>query len=263
MRLPGSNSMRLPLRTGLVAALAVVVFTAGATGVAASAATAPVSGGPTGSGVCATQAVSVRTGATVATIRAFADCEIARRQTTLESLSRVVAASAALTSSDAAALAAKIGADRSGLAALKATIGRPARPASLRVQVVQIVSGFRIYVLLGPQVRLTVAADGVVALKPHFDGISATLTDRIAGAAANGKDVGAAQADLDAMNAAVANAVALAGPLPARLLALTPAAFNSGTAQATLKSARTAILKARDLLKAAAKDGRSVLADLK
>jgi hypothetical protein len=181
----------------------------------------------------------------------------------LDALSRVVAASAALTSSDAAALSTEIATDRSGLAALKAMIDNPVRPASLRVELVQIVSGFRIYVLLGPQVRLTVAADGVVALKPHFDSISATLADRIAGAAANGKDVGAAQAALNAMNAAVANAAALAAPLPARLLALTPSGFNSGTAQATLKSARAAILKARDLLKAAAKAGRNVLADLK
>ena len=263
MRLPGSNSRRSPLRTGLVAALAAVVFTAGAAGVAASGATAPISGGPAGSGPCAAQAVSARTGATVATIQAFANCEIARRQTTLDALSRVVAGSAGLTSSDAAALSAEIAADRSGLAALKALIDNPGRPASLRVELVQIVSGFRIYVLLGPQVRLTVAADGVVALKPHFDSISATLADRIARAAANGKDVGAAQAALDAMNAAVANAAALVAPLPARLLALTPAGFNGGTAQATLKSARTAILKARDLLKAAAKDGRNVLADLK
>jgi hypothetical protein len=64
------------------------------------------------------------------------------------------------------------------------------------------------------------------------------------------------------MNAAVTTAVSLASPLPAQLLALTPAAF-AGSATTVLQNARTALASARDDLKAAAQDGRDVLADLK
>jgi hypothetical protein len=162
-----------------------------------------------------------------------------------------------------AALTLKISADRSELAGLKATIDAQTKLPVLRLDVVQIVTKYRVFVLLGPQVRLTVAADSVVALKAHFDGISVTLTDRIAKAQGNGKDVTAAQAALDDMNAAVVSAEALASPLPARLLALTPAGFTSSAAQAALQSARAAILQARDYLKTAAQDGRKVLAALK
>jgi hypothetical protein len=67
----------------------------------------------------------------------------------------------------------------------------------------------------------------------------------------------AAQSDLDAMNAAVAQAIGLATPLSATLLPLTPAGYNSGTAEPILNSARTALLQARDLLKSAVQDARA------
>ena len=102
----------------------------------------------------------------------------------------------------------------------------------------------------------------MLALKPHFDQIAASLTDRIAMAQAAGKDVTSAQASLAAMNAAVTAAVALASPLPAQLLALTPAGL-AGSAATVLQNARTALGAARDDLKSAAQDGRDVIADLK
>jgi len=52
----------------------------------------------------------------------------------------------------------------------------------------------------------------------------------IATAEANGKDVTAAQASLTSMNGEVAAAMALASPLPGRLLPLTAAQWNAGTA---------------------------------
>ena len=42
--------------------------------------------GPAGNGVCAPQAAAMKTGATVETARAFGDCEINRRFTTLDTL---------------------------------------------------------------------------------------------------------------------------------------------------------------------------------
>ena len=263
MKRPGSISMHAGLRNGLAAALAVIVIGAGASSAAASAATGPVSGGPAGAGTCASQATTARTAASVVSLRAFGDCEIARRLTTLTKLSGVVAVAKGLTPAHAATLSSLISADRSGLTGLKTSIDAQTNRPALKLDVVQIVSKYRVYQLMGPQIRLVDAADGIVAIRPHFDGIASALADRIAGAKANGKDVSAAQADLAAMNTAAAAAATLAGPLPATLLALSPADFQSGAAQAALLSARTNLLKARDDLKIAAKDGRSVLADLK
>ena len=255
--------MQSRLRNGIFASVVAVVVVTAAVGVAYAASPAPVSGGPAGSGVCAGHATSARTGGTVASMRAFGDCEITRRLTTLGQLSSAIGSSKGLTSSDAAALSSEIGAANSGLTSLKSTIDGQTSIPALKLEMVEIVSKYRVYVLLGPQVRLTIAADDVLALKPHFDAISTQLATRIAGAQAKDKDVTAAQGALDAMNTALANAEALASPLPTRLLALTPAQFDAGTAASILQNARTALGQARDDIKAATQDGRNVLADLK
>src|SRR5664279_2868522 len=90
--------IRIPiLFTGLTIAGALILSS-----VATALATGPaVAGGPTGRGVCATQATALKDPATVEALRAFGDCEIQRRFTTLDALSTRVSDSKVLTSSDA------------------------------------------------------------------------------------------------------------------------------------------------------------------
>ncbi len=216
---------------------------------AVSAVTAPA--GPAGRGICATQAVAARTNPTVASLRAFGDCEINRRFTTLNDLAARITASKVMTSSHAATLQAEIGSTRSGLTSLKAAIDSETVVATLKLDVTRIATEFRVYVLVVPQVNLTNAADGVLATQTRFADVDSKLAARIAAAKAAGKDTAAAQTALDAMNASVAKAVGLATPLPAALLALTPAQYNAGTAGPVLASSRAAIVQARDSLKAA------------
>jgi hypothetical protein len=56
--------------------------------------------------------------------------------------------------------------------------------------------------------------------------------------------------------------MALASPLPGRLLSLTAAAWNAGAAAPVLKSGRTALASARDHLRAAVKFGRAAIVAL-
>jgi hypothetical protein len=213
--------------------------------------------GPSGKGVCASQAAAVKAGASVATLRAMGDCEINRRFATLDQLASRVSASKVLTSSHAAALTAEIGATKSGLTSLKATIDGESSVPALRVDIAKIATDYRVYVLLVPKANLVSAADAVIASQTTFSKINANLAARIAAARAAGKDVTAAQADLDKMNAAVTAAVGLASPLPAALLPLTPAQYNGGTAGPILTNARTALGHARDQLKAARADAKA------
>jgi hypothetical protein len=213
---------------GLVAALAVAGSVLLASAGIAAAVTSP-SGGPAGSGPCTALAPAAnRPGATVASVRSFAECEINRRLTTLAGLSSRVAASKAITGADAATLAAEIAAQESGLAALGARIDTETTLPALRADLVRIVTEYRVYMLVVPQVNLAIAADAVAAAQARFDQVSTALVARIASARAAGKDTIAAQADLAAMETALAAAVALVRPLPAQLLALTPAQFNPG-----------------------------------
>jgi hypothetical protein len=242
--------------TALVASLAVggslILVTAGVVG-AVSTAT-----GPAGKGVCATEAAAARaTGATIDAVRAFGDCEINRRFTTLTDLASRITASKVLTASDASALQGEIGSTRSGLTSLKATIDADTDLKTIRTDIARIATDYRVYLVVVPQVNLVSGADAVVAAQAKFTQLNTTLAARIATAKAAGKDTTAAQADLDAMNAAVTQAVGLASPLPAQLLPLTPAQYNGGTAGPVLTNARTALGQARDQLKSAIADAKA------
>jgi hypothetical protein len=238
--------IRIPsMIAGLALGGALLLTTVGV----AAAVTPPA--GPAGKGVCATQAVAMRTGATVETARAFGDCEINRRFTTLDALSAKITASKVLTTSDAATLKSEVASTRTGLTSLKATIDSETNLTALKADIAKIAADYRVYLLVAPQVNLVSAADGVAAAQTRFADVNTKLAARIATAKAAGKDTTAAQTALDAMNAAVANAVGLAQPLPAKLLPLTPAQYNSGTAGPIIVSARTALGQARDQIKAA------------
>jgi hypothetical protein len=219
--------------------------------------------GPAGKDICATQAAALKAGATVDTLRAFGDCEINRRFTTLTALSSKVTGSKVLTSSDAAALQAEISSTTSGLTSLKATIDAETNAAALKADIVKIAADYRVYLLVVRQVNLVNGADGVAAAQAKFATVNTTLTARIAAATAAGKDTTAAQADLNAMNASVTAAAALAGPLPAALLALTPAQYNAGTAGPVMDNAKTALGQARDDLKSAVASAKACRAALK
>jgi hypothetical protein len=242
-----------------VGAVALVVVSSSSAGAVSP---APVAGGPAGQGICAAQALAARSAGSAAALRTFGDCEIGRRQKTLAGLAAVVTGSQAMTASDQAAASAEIGAESSGLAGLQTAIdGQTAIPA-LRLEIVQIASKFRVYLLVAPQVHLVNAADGVLALRPSLTQMATDLAGRIATARANGANVAAAQADLDAMSSEVGAAMALASPLPGKLLTLTAAAWNAGTAAPVLKTARAALVSARDHLRNAVKYGRALIVAL-
>ncbi len=222
---------------------------------AAAAVTPPA--GPSGKDVCSAQAAARKAGATVETVRAFGDCEIGRRFTTLAALSARMSASKVLTVSDSAALQSEVASTKTGLTSLKTTIDSETSLPALRADVTKIATDYRAYLLVAPQVHLVSAADGVIATQTKFTTVNTNLTKRIAAAKAAGKNTAAAQTALDAMNAAVAHAISLAQPLSAQLLPLTPAQYNSGTAGPILSSARTALGQARDQLKAAMADAKA------
>jgi hypothetical protein len=240
-----------------LAGLAVAGLIATSSVAVATAASPAVGGGPAGGGVCATQAQAVKAGATVENLRAFGDCEIARRLTTLDKLTDRIAKAKALTSSDASTLSGLVSSTRSGLTSLKSTIDSETSIDALKADVRKIATDFRVYVLLSPQVNLVRGADAVQASKTVFDKIAARLSARITAAKAAGKDTAAAETALAAMNKSVTDAIALASPLPARLLPLTPAQWNDGSAGPVIKDAREKLVQARALIQSARKSAQA------
>jgi hypothetical protein len=246
------KSRLIALVASLAVASSLIFVTAGVVGAVSNAT------GPAGKGVCATQATAAKTaGATIDALRAFGDCEINRRFTTLSDLSSKITGSKVLTPSDASALQGIVSSTQSGLTSLKATIDSETGLVALKADVIKIATDYRVYLLVMPQVNLVNASDAVLAAQAKFSQVNTTLAARIAAAKAAGKDTTAAQTDLDAMNAAVTQAVGLASPEPAALLPLTPAEYDGGTAGPVLTSARTALGSARDQLKSAIADAKA------
>ncbi len=228
-----------------------------ALGIVGTAAAVGPQTGLAGKGVCATQATAAHQTPSIDTLKAFGDCEISRRMSTLGTLTTRISGSKVLTASDASALSGEVSSTGAGLTSLKATIDADTDLATLKTDVSKIATQFRVYLVVVPQVNLVAAADGVLSAQAKFTQINTNLAARIAKAKAAGKDTASAQASLDAMNSQVSSAVALATGLPAKLLSLTPEQYNAGTAGPIIKDARSALGQARTDIKAAAADARA------
>ncbi len=197
----------------------------------------------------------------MAALKQRGDTEIDRRLGTLTTLKGVVTDAKHLTDADRQALLGQINADTTGLTALRTKIDNDTDLATLRADVRSIVTAYRVYVLLEPQVRLVRAADASVDLAEYFDDLATRLQSRIDAAKGAGKDVTAAQAALDDMIAKVADAKAKATPIPGQEIPLTPAGYPAN--RPTLVSARGTLLQVKADYETARNDARTVVSALK
>jgi hypothetical protein len=240
---------------GLALAALLVVSTA-AIVAAADPSPAPA-GGPAGKTVCRPQRDAIKKAPTLEQLKAFGDCEIARRVTTLDALATRIADAKFAPADDAAHLTNEVRTTKNGLVALKAKIDAETEIDALKVEIRQIATDFRVYALVAPKVNLVLGADRVAAAEDRFDTLDQKLSDLIAQAEAAGKDVSNARAHLASMNAAVDKALALAGPIPNAVLPLTVAQFNAGTAGPLLADARTKLAGARTQLRTATAEAKA------
>ena len=190
-------------------------------------------------------------------------CEVDRRQVTITTLTSNVNGASTLTSADRSALLAILSADKSGLSSLRSQIAADTTVAAVRADDQKVFEDFRIYALVARQVHLVRGADLELAAVARFGTVAEKLQARIDAAAQGGKDVTAAKAALASMQAAVSKAQGLASPVSGKILPLTPAGFNAGSAKPVLDQARADLAAARTQLIAARAAARQVLAALK
>lgn len=198
----------------------------------------------------------------VGALRAFGDCEIDHRLTVLGQLSSRVSGSTTLTDADRSALSSEISSTVSGLTALRGTIDGEANVDALKADIRTIVTDYRVYVLVTPKTGLVIAADTLQVGYTKFDSVEQRLAAALATAKAAGKDTTKAQADYDAMTAAVNQAETLLHPVVGTIIGLTPADYNAGTAHPALADARTTLRQVRGLFAQARTDARACRADL-
>ena len=257
--------MKLALR-GTLASVAVggllVIGSVGSASAAQSASPLPPGGNQAqGARQCAAELTAARDNG-VGNLRALGDCEIDRRLATITKLQGRVAAAKGLTDADRATLQSQLADDASGLTALRATIDGETNVTALRADLKQIVTSFRVYVLMAPKTAEVIAADTELAAVTRLGIVESKLQARIDLDKAAGKDVTKAQRDLDAMQTKVARVSPLVQGIPASVLPLTPAQYNAGTARPILASARTSLRTGRRLLAGARADARACRAAL-
>lgn len=186
---------------------------------------------------------------------------IDRRLVHLRALGARVARAGNLTDAHRAALAAIAANSATGLSALRATIQADTDLAALQGHCREIVTGYLVYRLVTPQVRLVIAADNAVAAAGWLDKAAARLADAIAAAKAAGHDTAAAEAKLAEMQREVEAGRAAVSGVADSVLALRPS--DAGSIAGVLGAARTALASAKTHLNGAKRAGVQALAALR
>lgn len=162
---------------------------------------------------------------------------------------------ARLTDAHQAALQKIIDADLAGLTELRAKVAAETTIEAVRADARSMVEDYRVYLLVRPQVHLTVAAEVESAALTRLREAHGKLAEAVAAAKAAGKDVGDAEAKLAHLKAEL-DAVDLAGVADG-LLAVQPGP-DAAAIRAKTGAARTAVRAARTHLKAALADAKAV-----
>jgi hypothetical protein len=177
----------------------------------------------------------------LAAIKARAKAEIDRRLVTLDQLSKLVGDARHLTSANRSTLTKQLADAKSGLTALGARIAAETDLQTLIPDARQIVTGYRVYLLVTPKVDEVVAADRMLAVTDLYDKLFAKL---------EGKNVD--QTILADAKAKVADAKAKAQGVPGAVINLQPSGYPGN--RSVLVDARQSLRAGRDDLRAARAD---------
>jgi hypothetical protein len=150
---------------------------------------------------------------------------------------------------------------RSGLSTLRSTAAAETTPAGLAAAGAKMTTGYRVYLLAVPQVRLTIAADLEADVGQRLETVADRLATAIEKAKAAGMDSAAAEADLADLRAQLAAAKAAVEGQANTLLAIRPGP-SEDVITTKINIAREAVRNGRADLKAASADAKKIRAAL-
>jgi hypothetical protein len=188
----------------------------------------------------------------LATLKVRVTHRIDLRLAALARLDRRVDRAEHLTDENRDALSALIDEDVAGLTELRSKVAQATTREELRADVESMVHDHRIFVLVLPQVRLTLVADRELAAIDRLGAVHDKLAELIEKAEADGRDTGNAAVQLDAMQAQLAAAAANVSGQVDRLLAIQPGPDGPAI--------RSAVDEVRESLRAARQDLRDAIA---
>jgi hypothetical protein len=160
--------------------------------------------------------------------RVAAEAAITVRLGDLKARVTLVQGTSWLSATDRSALLSELNSEISGLDALATTIQAETSVAAFRTEAAGILSQFRVYALVVPQVHLVRATDEVTTvILPDLQAAQTLLGQQIQLAGQQHKDTSATAALMSDLATQVTNLQAVTNGLSAKLLALTPAAWNT------------------------------------
>ena len=200
-------------------------------------------------------------GAGIAAQRLEITDRINARLSELDALSTALGAAKQLSTAHRSTLTALVTNDKAGLTTLRTTVAGETTTAALKADAASMINDYRIFMLAGPQVRLTISGDLEAAAIVRLTPVVTTLTNDIAAAKKAGKDTTKAEADLSDLKAKLAAAGSSVAGMADTLLAVRPGP-DANAIEVSVSTARQAVRASRADLKAAMADAKDIRAQL-
>lgn len=248
--------MRTDMLIRRVLQLAATTLTAAAL---AAATGVPAQGAPAVAGVAvqaADQAANLANAKKLTTVR------IDGRIAVLRASGLAIRNAARLTDAHQAALQKIIDADIAGLTELRAKVAAETTSEAVRADARSMIEDYRVYLLVRPQIHLTVAADVASATLTRLRTVHDKLAQAVAAAKSAGKDVGDAEAKLAHLKSELDATEPVLSGLADDLLAVRPGP-DAPAIKAKTTAARADVRTARTHLRAAITDAKAIRTLLK
>lgn len=176
-------------------------------------------------------------------LRKALDKQISGKIGSLQSLIGQVGKAPGLSSADMASVDGELNSLIADLTALKTKVDAETTLAGLQADLATLNGNGHVYRTVGQWVRVIVGAEKAIAAGPDLVALEATVAGQIA-AATPGPEITDAQTFLNDMKLSVTEGEGLAGPIPAALLAITPAQLASGAGDAAIAKANADLFRA-------------------
>jgi hypothetical protein len=187
--------------------------------------------------------------------------EIARRLTTLNTLSAKVNAAQHLTATDKTTLSSEISSTITGLSSLKTTLDADTTATSAHTDAESIYTEYRVYAIVAPKVTLLKVADDQQVVQSKLSTLATKLQNRITAEQQAGKSVTTLQVRLSDMNTQLAAASKISSTIEASVVGLQPSDYNSN--HQVLAGDNTQLKTARADNLAAFTDAKNIVSTLK
>ena len=202
-----------------------------------------------------------KTARTLVSVQAAAKMATDKRETALNAAIAKLDAAKGISASDTATLVDRLNSDLAGMKTIEAKVATDTTLAAASADFTTIFTTYRVFAVAIPQARIVAGIDRATSIDiPKLTASQTKLAAMLAGKDAS-KSTAALQSELADMTTQIAAANTELSGASAKVLAITPADYN--TNKTVVTSARASVKTAEDALKRARADRKAILTALK